>query len=526
MFFSSPTCRHLFMVCWLAFLLIPSSSFAQEDIVSVRLLRDASPRTMVISSEYPLQLFSGIGTSPILELPPREKLTLTTRTDRVYLTSEDGGIFATTLYIVPPEGDKTSSEIPEITIELPGKRPMISDRSYHGSLKIDVETRPSPTLRIINYLPVENYVASVLSSEFGYTQLEGSKALALCIRTLTLRHLTNQSGPEYAVPDNESWQVYKGTNPITPTAIQATQETFGQVLLYEDELIEAVYFASSGGFTANNEDVWNASEVVPYLRGREDEYDNESPHHIWNSAISRSDLLAHLSNEYDLSVTGFSIHDINKRDQRVRSILLSSSGNEQKIIPGNEFRHVVNRRFGRDRIKSTMFKINTQPGQYLFSGGGFGHGVGLNQWGALELSKQGWSYEEILNYYYGDIEIDTYLPGMAIPPDALVSSNVPFIDMSQPLPPQSIPESGVFIEQTVEESDFSLDISSRLFGDEDGEIESEEIRGESQGGRRAKRRRTHIPDKIVGWTKTTEPANVSAASDSTQTKTKRRTTGW
>ena len=522
--FSSPTYRYLLLLCWLAF---PISSFAQDDIVSVRLLRDASPRTMVISSEHSLQLFSGIDTSPILELAPREKLTLTTRTDRVYLTSDDGGIFATTLYIVPPESDKTSGEIPEITIELPGKRPMISDRSYHGSLKVDVETGPAPTLRIINHLPVENYVASVLASEFGYSQLEGSKALALCIRTLTLRHLTNQSGPEYAVPDNESWQVYRGTGPITPTAIQATQETFGQVLLYEDELIEAVYFASSGGFTANNEDVWNASEVVPYLRGREDEYDFDSPHHVWNSSISRSDLLTHLSNEYDFTVSGFSIHDINKRDQRVRSILLSGNGNDQKIIPGNEFRHVVNRRFGRDRIKSTMFKINTQPGVYLFSGGGFGHGVGLNQWGALEQSKQGWTYEEILNYYYGDVEIDSYLPGMTMPPDAMVSSNVPFVDMSQPLPTQTLPEAALVVEETPEESAFSLDISSRLFGDEDdAEGASEDIQVESTEGRQRQRRRPYIPERIVGWTKTTEPAAEVARTDSTQTKPKRRTTGW
>ena len=540
MLFSSPRYRHLSLVFVLIYCLFPSLSFAQEDIVSVRLLSDAAPRTIVISSTHPLQLYSGIDTNPILELEPREKLTLTTRTDRVYLSSSSGGIYATSLFVATPEGDKSSEEEPVITVEIPDSRSLTSPRSYHGSLKIDVEENPNPMLRLVNYVPLENYVASVLASEFGYEALEGAKAMALCIRTLTLRHLTNQSGPEYAVPDNESWQAYKGTGPITSTAVEATRATMGQVLLYDNQLIEAVYFASSGGFTANNEDVWNASEIVPYLRGREDEYDFNSPHHVWQRSISRSDLHAHLSNKYDIAVNGISIHDTNRRDQRARSIKLSSAGDEQVIIPGNEFRLVVNHRFGRDAIKSTMFKINTQPGSYLFSGGGFGHGVGLNQEGALELSKRDWTHEEILNYYYGDIVIDSYLPAMALPPEAAISSNVPSIDMSAPPPLDAEPFSNTFtsedsfVSDNSEATSYSSSISNLLYGDGDSETEEvetstiDELSGmdsqtATKRGRKKKKNRIHMPEKIVGWTTTTE---ATAASDSTQTKPKKRTTGW
>ena len=527
----SPYCRNLVIGCWLFIFLYPAVAFAQDDYVSVRLLRDVSPRTIIVSSTHPVELFSGSNTFPILELGAREKLTITTSNDRVYLSSDVGGIFATSLVIRSQMDNKSAVDEPELTIEVADGTSLISPRSYHGAFKIDVEKRSNPTLRIVNFLPVENYVISVLSSEFGFNELEGSKAMALCIRTLTLRHLTTQSGPEFAVPDNESWQVYRGTKPITPTAIEAASATAGQVLLHDNELIEAVYFASSGGFTANNEDVWNASEIIPYLRGIEDAYDDNSPHHTWESNISRSDLLSHLSSEYDFQIDKIDIHDINRRDQRVRSVLLAGSGSEQLIIPGNEFRRIVNHRFGRDRIKSTMFKLNKQPDLYLFSGGGFGHGVGLNQWGALELSKSNWTYEDIINYYYRDVEIATFLPGMVAPVEASISNNVPFVDLSAPpvqVEPEPVFDSAPQAE--VSSGTFASDISSRLFGDEDagedieGATSSGSIDADSQTSKG--NQRLFTPDKVVGWTTTTKPSSTPARRDSVKTKTKRRTTGW
>ena len=125
-------------------------------------------------------------------------------------------------------------------------------------------------------MPVEDYVAGVLAGEFNFNELEASKAMAVSIRTMAYRAQANYNGPHYAIPDNELWQVYAGTESITNTVEQAVAETQGEVLQYNGELAEAVYFASSGGHTANNEDVWNASNPQPYLRGKDDPYDYNS----------------------------------------------------------------------------------------------------------------------------------------------------------------------------------------------------------------------------------------------------------
>lgn len=543
----SPFFCYLFLLVSLLTLLLPHRAEAQDEFVHVRLLRDAGPRTIVVSSTKPLRLYTVGIENPISQLPANEKLTLTTSSERIYLTSSEGGIYANNLVLAQTDNA-------ELTIEVADGDKRVAPRTYRGAFQIEVEQNPTYKLKIVNAVPLEDYVVSVLSSEFGFNELEGSKALAVCIRTLALKTLTSQNEPNFAVADDESWQVYRGTEAITPTAIRATQETLGQVLVYDDKLIDAVYFASSGGVTANNEDVWNASRSEPYLRGKDDAYDSGSPHNTWTSRIPSSQLLTYLSDLYNVPVAGISLGSVNRRDSRVKSIQLRTQGNSNVTISGSEFREKVNARFGRESLKSTLFTMDQRSGQYVFEGRGYGHGVGLSQWGARELSRRGQLYDEILKFYYTDVEVDyfdmlgrqSFTYANKVETNS-VSSDVPRIDWNDPSsvitddqttytdfdssdrfssPSSSSLDFDQELDVSLADSSFSnQSISSRLFdSDEEYTIESGSEPSNAVRGGKKDKKRIYSDRPIVGWSKTVDP-QATASSDSVKTRTKRRK-GW
>ena len=111
-----------------------------------------------------------------------------------------------------------------------------------------------------------------------------------------------------------------------------------------------------------------------------------------------------MSTRYDFEVEGFYIGD-RSRDGRVQSIELIRRNRTARVIPSNEFRLLVNRHFGNTSLKSTLFDVRRDGEQYVFEGHGFGHGVGLSQYGALEMSRRGASYRDILAFYFTGVEV-------------------------------------------------------------------------------------------------------------------------
>lgn len=475
---SAPTDRIFFFIL-LGLFLFPLQLQAQDgqDAVRVRLLRDISPRTIVVSSNEPANLYAGDSDNPIAQLRRGEKLPLTTSNNQVYFRLPDGqSIYARSLTIA-------QDAQAELTVEVLEAKGMISPRSFRGAFMVQVDPAVPSTLSIINEVMVEDYVEGVLASEFNFNELEASKAMAVCIRTMAYRAQTNLNGPHYTIPDNELWQVYHGTGAITRTIQQAVADTRGEVLKFNGELAEAVYFASSGGHTANNEDVWNASNIQPYLRGKDDPYDYNSPNHTWESSIPRNRLLRTLGTKYRIEANGIRILD-RSRDGRVRTMGITDADDRVESVSSNEFRLLVNEHFGRETIKSTMFQVNVQPDVYIFSGKGYGHGVGLNQWGALQLSKKGNLYDEILSYYYTGAEIQ----GDGFASNAFAAASNYFDDApsrtfnddsySPNIEPASVSDEFQSFNTTPERSD---DIASRLMGDDGDEPIVEE---EKEGRRR------------------------------------------
>jgi stage II sporulation protein D len=342
------------------------------------------------------------GGAPALTLAPGDSLVLGLRRSDVYARQGDRGLYATTLRLTPLDETATWSLTPEDG----------SPRTYTGTLHFS----PAPTdgLLLVNHVPLEDYVASVVASEYGLEDDAGAKAMAIVARTYGL-FATQKFGPNVDHADGTLSQVYEGADVVTTRARRATESTRGQVLTYDGRPIQAVYFSSSGGHTADNEDVWDAEEPLPYLRGRPDPYDDASPHHTWEATVSRPALLRALTRTRGRSVEGFTLGE-RLAHGRLKTMNVLHSDGSRHTMNANAFRLAVNRRLEEEPLKSTWFDARREGDTYVFEGRGFGHGVGLSQWGAHAMATDGQSYREILNYYYTDIAIRRHQGTELAPP--------------------------------------------------------------------------------------------------------------
>ncbi|MDQ7040591.1 MAG: SpoIID/LytB domain-containing protein [Rhodothermus sp.] len=340
-------------------------------------------------------LFAEDYTQPLLRLRAGTTLRVDRRSNELRLRTSDRTLFARWIRIYPEAGGYL-----QVSARRPGQT--VGPFTYPGWLCI---APAADGLQILNYVALEDYVAAVLAREHHFNDLESSKALAVAIRTYTLHRLQTLA----ILSDHAAHQMYEGIDRITPLIREAVAQTRGEVLTYQGELIEAVYFASSGGHTANNEDVWNGTPR-PYLRGQPDPYDRNTPYHHWTASIPRDRLLDALSREYGTRITGFRVGR-RSPDGRVATIELLRERGEPLSMRANAFRLLVNAHFGRHTLRSTFFEVRRQGNTYLFEGKGFGHGVGLSQYGAREMSRQGYTYRDILAFYYPGTELSRYEAG-------------------------------------------------------------------------------------------------------------------
>ncbi len=340
--------------------------------------------------------------TPILQLHSNETVTLGRRNSDVYARHGDAALYARSLRLAPSsEAAWTLKLAPEST------------RTYTGSLRL----RPAESeseLQLVNRVRLQDYVASVVAGEYGLDDRAGTRAMAVVARTYALFSSKHFDG-EYDHVDGTASQVYRGRDVVTERARNAAQATRGEILTYDGDPIQAVYFASSGGHTVNNEDVWTGRDPLPYLRGKEDPYDRAAPRHRWSARINRRALLQALSLHENTSVEGFLLGD-RSSDGRLRTIEILRSDDITTEIEASTFRSAVNEGVEGTPLKSTWFNARREGSAYVFEGRGHGHGVGLNQWGAHAMAEQGKSYREILSFYYNGAQIQQLEDASSPPP--------------------------------------------------------------------------------------------------------------
>lgn len=260
----------------------------------------------------------------------------------------------------------------------------IDDSWYRGRVLVLAQ---QGQLTAVNLIDLESYLYSVLGSEMPTSWPQAAlQAQAVAARSYALYQRGRSSGRPYDVSDTTASQVYRGIAAETVSTHQAVDATRHQVLTYSGQIIEAVFHSSSGGYTENVEDVWQ--RPVPYLRSVQD-FDYDAPVYEWSQLITQSDF------QQRVPGVGTLIAAIPERTTpRGRIVSMRLDGNQgSRVISGNDLRKALG-------LRSTLFTIGLTGGQIQIAGRGYGHGIGLSQWGARTMALQGYSYGQILSHYY------------------------------------------------------------------------------------------------------------------------------
>jgi len=278
----------------------------------------------------------------------------------------------------------------------------ITDDWYRGRLRL--VARPDGLLAV-NHVPLEEYLYSVVGSEmYPFWPLEALKAQAVAARSFVLFRLRRPADPDFDVGRTVTWQAYKGYSRESDSTREAVTATTGQVVTYRGQIIEAVYHAASGGHTENVEDIWSAPR--PYLRGVPD-FDQEAPVYSWQKTFTQAELSRLLPGVGQ--VTSLTPVRTTPQGRVIQMQVTGTAGT--KTFTGAELRRLLD-------LRSTLFQVtptrgdiastnpvDTSNGGFEFQGRGFGHGLGMSQWGAFGLAQRGYNYQQILQYYYQGTEI-------------------------------------------------------------------------------------------------------------------------
>jgi stage II sporulation protein D len=278
-------------------------------------------------------------------------------------------------------------------IESGGNPIYINDKGYRGKIELH---NVLGKIHIVNILNVEEYLYSVIPSEMPASwNNEALKAQAVASRTYTYYHLLkkNKTKSIYDIDNTTNFQVYKGIESENPSSTKAVQETAGIIMTYNHEPILAYFHSSSGGKTIDPKYVWKGSDL-PYIRGVKCTYDKESPHYNWTITLTIDEINEAFKKKYSRMGKIKSI-SFKRFDGRVVEVGLTHSGGNITVT-GNEFRLL----FPSSKIRSTLFTSERRGNSFILNGKGWGHGVGMSQWGARGRGEKGQDYKDILSHYY------------------------------------------------------------------------------------------------------------------------------
>lgn len=260
----------------------------------------------------------------------------------------------------------------------------INDAWYRGRVLV---MPAAGKVTAVNWVDLEAYLYSVLGAEMPASwPQEALKAQAVAARSFALNRRDRSMTAAFDVGSTTAHQVYKGLASEAPSTIAAVNATRGQVLTHSGRVIEAVFHSSSGGHTENVEDVWQ--QPLPYLRSVPD-FDQDAPVFQWSETFSASQFQQRITGIGQLQSVA-----TERATPRGRVVSMRFQGSQgSRTLTGAEIRQALG-------LRSTLFSVTIQGDTIRVSGRGFGHGLGMSQWGARGLALQGYTYPQILAHYY------------------------------------------------------------------------------------------------------------------------------
>lgn len=264
--------------------------------------------------------------------------------------------------------------------------------------------------RMVLAMPVEDYVLASVLSEVAPPQSDPEvmrrvfEVQAIVARTFATASHGRHASEGFDVCDTTHCQVVDLDRPTRSRwanlARAAVEETRGKLLFYQGTLVSALYHADCGGYRAAASDVWGGA-ALPYLSSGPDPLPDGRTHMTWTFSVAREKLRVAL-NANPRTAVGARLDtiDVQKRDTSGRARLVVLNGERAPLVRGEDFRAAVAAALGPRTVRSSRFEVRRDGETFIFTGQGFGHGVGLCQAGAAARAAAGQSVGAILAFYY------------------------------------------------------------------------------------------------------------------------------
>jgi stage II sporulation protein D len=366
----------------------------------------------------------------------------------------------TSIFMYYDTGDSVFALLPQSSGDLIG----FESRKYRGAIGVQRFTDSDPT--IINYIGVEPYLYGVLPREMsGEWPLEALKAQAVAARNYAYASFGKHSKWGFDLCNLQDCQVYGGASVERPRSNDAVDETWGRLLVYDNKPITAFFHSNSGGRTENSEYVWSA--VTPYLKSVDDPYSLGQPSATWSKTYTTAqvDEILKSKNINIGPLIGIYITKVSPNGRALETVFVGRDGDyvasKEKaryilgtydirsswytiegggsVLPGSSGEVTLESAGGKTAVPVDRLVVESAGGQVslgssemtmltasgvstfkpsgsvatpgsgsstiVFKGYGFGHGVGMSQWGAKAMADLGMSYEQILTHYYVNTRI-------------------------------------------------------------------------------------------------------------------------
>lgn len=269
----------------------------------------------------------------------------------------------------------------------------VNGRPYRGRITV---LRNPRDLTVVNTLSIEAYTRAVVPAEmlasWGGEALE---AQAIVVRSFGAFHVQRNGTRPFDIPANRI--VYKGMSEEDPRTTRAVEATRGLVLTYRGRLMLPYFSSCCGGYSEYAHNVWSGEQQTtrpvrcPYCRG--------TPGYAWRATLTSEELSRRLRPLGVTNVVALRVKERSKAGDRITRLEVTHVHNDETYkvaVALNKFRLLV----GPDVVRSGLFTVRPQDGSFVFEGRGWGHGVGMCQWGAMKMAEQGNTYKQILAFYF------------------------------------------------------------------------------------------------------------------------------
>ncbi len=361
-------------------LLLAALSACSAGALQVRVLVVSGPQVTVRVPLPAPERGAGLGSGPLGAPAPLPAAAwavgVTPDGSRLTLNGQDAGNVA--LYLPPT----------------PGSVVEISSRTYRGGVQLRVQ---DGGVQAINVVDVEDYLRSVVPAEMPTSWPAAALgAQAVIARTYVAARI-NAAAP-YDTCATERCQVYPGVRAETPASDAAVAATRGQVVAYGGQPASTYFSSDSGGYTASSAEVWG--QALPYLPAQADPFSAGSPRARWRLEVG-AEKVAEVAARYRVQVGAVRSVAVTRLSPSGRplEIALVGAAGTGRIDGANAGGFVRSLGAAGTRVVLDASAL-ASGGPLVIEGSGAGHGVGLSQYGALGLARQGYSHLHLLGFYY------------------------------------------------------------------------------------------------------------------------------